>query len=145
MLSIVALHVAAELGAHLDGIRVASPGAPAAALRVLNLNNNRLYGSIPKDLARLTSLEQLLLGGNRCAGTGCSGEAAGAAGRSSDGRCCASCCWKRSCGCCLLRMQSGLLDAAVCRAPVAAASGNVVRAPVIPASTPPVSTPHAAG
>ncbi len=70
MLSLVAFHAAAELGAHSDSIRVASSRAPAAALRVLNLNNNRLYGSIPKDLARLTSLEQLLLGGNRCDGAG---------------------------------------------------------------------------
>lgn len=38
-----------------------------AALRVLNLNSNHLYGSLPPDLSRLSSLEQLLLGGNRCA------------------------------------------------------------------------------
>ena len=58
---------AAPLGSSLPLHR---PTNPAAALRVLNLNSNHLYGSIPKDLARLTSLEQLLLGGNRCGGGG---------------------------------------------------------------------------
>lgn len=39
-----------------------------AALRVLNLNDNNLYGSLPPSLDRLASLEQLLLGGNRLTG-----------------------------------------------------------------------------
>ena len=40
----------------------------AAALRVLNLNLNHLYGSLPPELGALRSLEQLLLGGNRLTG-----------------------------------------------------------------------------
>lgn len=42
--------------------------APRAALRVLNLNANHLYGSLPRALRRLRSLEQLLLSGNRLTG-----------------------------------------------------------------------------
>lgn len=57
-----------RLEAHFPATQLASFSTchPAAALRVLNLNHNQLYGPIPKDLARLNSLEQLLLGDNRC-------------------------------------------------------------------------------
>lgn len=41
---------------------------PRAALRVLNFNANHLYGSLPLQLRRLRSLEQLMLSGNRLTG-----------------------------------------------------------------------------
>ena len=46
----------------------ALPTVFAAALRVLNLNLNHLYGSLPPEMGSLRSLEQLLLGGNRLTG-----------------------------------------------------------------------------
>lgn len=39
-----------------------------AALRVLNLNANHLYGSLPPALGRLRQLEQFLVGSNRLTG-----------------------------------------------------------------------------
>lgn len=41
-------------------------------LRVLNLNINNLYGSLPFTLSSMTSLEQLLLGNNRLTGAAAS-------------------------------------------------------------------------